>query len=200
MEELADHVYPFERAGGEEMIEGKKTRLVAISSEYLPLYKRWINDPEVADFLGTVGFPFSMAEERQWVERTLASGDSGAHFTILTKSGKPIGNMALMEISYIHRNAQLGIMIGEKSYWNKGFGTDAIATLLDFAFRTLGLHKVELRLNANNKRALTCYKKCGFKLEGKKREQTFHKGEYCDELIMSVLRSDWERTKAKRKP
>jgi len=182
------------------MIEGRKTRLVAISSDYLPLFNRWINDPEVADFLGVVGFPFNMAEERQWVERILASGDTAAHFTILTKSGKPIGNMALIEISYLHRNAQLGIMIGEKSYWNKGFGTDAISTLLGFAFKSLGLNKVELRLNVDNRRALTCYKRCGFKIEGKKREQTFYKGKYCDELIMSVLRSDWERSRAKRKP
>jgi RimJ/RimL family protein N-acetyltransferase len=182
------------------MIEGKKVRLVAVGTEYLQHYKRWINDPEVADYLGTVGFPFNLKEERQWVERSMTSGDSGAHFTILTKKGKPIGNMALMDIDYTHRNAQLGIMIGEKAYWNRGYGTDAIDTLLEFAFSTLGLHKVELRLNVSNKRALACYKNCGFKLEGKKREQTFHRGKYCDELIMSILRSDWERSKAKRKP
>ena len=182
------------------MIEGKKVRLVAVGTEYLQHYKRWINDPGVADYLGTVGFPFNLKEERQWVERSMASGDSGAHFTILTKKGKPIGNMALMEIDYTHRNAQLGIMVGEKAYWNRGYGTDAIDTLLEFAFSTLGLHKVELRLNVGNKRALACYKRCGFKLEGRKREQTFHNGKYCDELIMSVLRSEWGRSNAKREP
>jgi diamine N-acetyltransferase len=182
------------------MIEGRKIKLVAVSTEYLHYYKRWINDPEVADFLGTVGFPFNLKEERQWVEKNIASNDSAAHFTILTKKGKPIGNISLMEIEYVHRNAQLGIMIGEKAYWNRGYGTDAIEALLGFAFETLGLHKVELRLNVSNKRALTCYKNCGFKLEGRKREQTFHRGEYCDELIMSTLKSEWERSKKKRKP
>jgi RimJ/RimL family protein N-acetyltransferase len=181
------------------MIEGGKIRLVAISTEYLQLYKRWINDPEVAGFLGTIGFPFNLKEERHWVEGSLASGDSVAHFTILTKKGKAIGNISLMEIDYLHRNAQLGIMIGEKAYWNRGYGADAIDTLLEFAFSTLGLHKVELRLGVGNKRALACYRNCGFKIEGRKREQTFHGGKYCDELIMSILRSEWERSKSKRK-
>lgn len=181
------------------MIAGKKVRLVAVGNEYLHYYKKWINDPDVSDYLGTVGFPFSLKEERQWVERNVASGDSAAHFTILTKGGRPIGNMALLEINYVNRNAQLGIMIGEKAYWSKGYGTDAIETLLGFAFDTLGLHKVELRLNPGNKRALACYRKCGFKLEGKKREQTYHHGEYCDELIMSVLKKEWERRKSNRK-
>ncbi len=181
------------------MIEGEKVRLVAVSTQYLQYYKKWINDPEVSDYLGAIGFPLNMKEERAWVERAISPECPSQHFTVLTKKGRPIGNASLMEIEWLHRNAQLGIMIGDKAYWDKGYGTDTIMTLLDYGFSTLGLHKIELRLNVENKRALTCYKKCGFKLEGKKREQTFHDGKYCDELIMSVLKSDWERSKAKRK-
>lgn len=181
------------------MIQGKKVNLVALSSEYLPFYQKWINDPEVSDFLGSVYFPYSILQERQWLERSMAAGDYGKHFTIVTKKGKPIGNLALMEINYIDRNATLGIMIGEKDFWNKGFGTDAITTLLGYAFESVGLNKVELRLNSGNNRALICYKKCGFKLEGRKKQQTFYKGKYEDELIMGVLKKDWDRMKSGRK-
>lgn len=181
------------------MIEGKKVRLVALSSEFLPFYRKWINDPEVADFLASVGFPLSTADERQWLDRVLRAGEYTAHFTMVTKEGRPIGNIALMDISYQNRNAQLGIMIGERDHWDKGFGKDAVRALLGHAFGTLGLNKVDLRLNVENKRALACYEACGFKLEGRKRKQVFYRGEYCDELIMGILKEDWEKAGQKRK-
>jgi RimJ/RimL family protein N-acetyltransferase len=181
------------------MIEGGKVMLTSLSTDYLPEYRRWINDPEVADFLASIGFPLSMADERQWIERMQRSGEFATHFTIVTKSGDPIGNIALMDINYQNRNAQLGIMIGEKDHWDKGYGKDAIRTLLDYAFRTLCLNRVELRLNVENERALACYERCGFKLEGRKKGHIFYKGRYCDELIMGILKQDWEKAKSKRK-
>jgi len=180
-------------------IEGEKIRLVALSAEYLPSYRKWIDDPEVADFLASIGFPYSMAEERRWLERAQRSGESAAHFTIVTKGGRPIGNIALMDINYLNRNAQLGIMIGERGEWDKGYGKDAIRALLKYAFGTLGLNRVDLKLNAKNKRALACYESCGFRLEGRKKRHLFYKGEYCDELEMGILREDSDRRKSKRK-
>ena len=181
------------------MIEGDKVRLVALSTGFLPEYRRWINDPEVADFLASVGFPLSLSDERRWLEEVRRSGECATHFTIVTKGGEPIGNIALMDVSYINRSAQLGIMIGEKDCWDKGYGTDAVRTMLDYAFGSLHLNKVDLRLNVENKRALACYKSCGFKLEGRRKEQVFYRGRYCDELVMGILKKDWERAKKRRK-
>ena len=175
------------------MIEGEKVRLVALSEKNLPTYRRWVNDPEVADFLASMDFPVSMAEEREWLERAIAAEGRDVHFTIVTKLGKPVGNIALMDIHCINRSAQLGIFIGEKGFWGKGYGEDAVRALLGFAFGTMGLNRVELRLNERNGRALSCYRKCGFKLEGKKRGHLFYRGEYCNELIMGMLRKDWDK-------
>lgn len=180
-------------------IEGEKVRLVALSAEYLPFYRKWIDDPEVTEFLATIGFPYSMEEERQWLERARRPGGNAAHFTIVTKGGKPIGNIALMDVNYLNRNAQLGIMIGEKGQWDKGYGKDAVRALLEFAFGKLGLNRIDLKLNANNKRALACYESCGFRLEGRKKKHLFYDGEYCDELAIGILRQDWEKAKSKRK-
>lgn len=181
------------------MIEGDKVRLTALCLDYLPEYRRWINDPEVADFLASIGFPLSLAEERRWVENMQRSVDYATHFTIVTKKGEPIGNIALMDINYSNRNAQLGIMIGERTFWGKGYGKDAIRAILGYAFGTMCLNKVELKLNIENKRALACYENCGFKLEGRKRKQIFYRGRYCDELIMGILKVDWEKAEKKRK-
>jgi RimJ/RimL family protein N-acetyltransferase len=174
------------------LIRGKKVDLVGISMEYLPLYMKWFNDPEVTDLLGDARYPFSEGKEREWIEQQLASKDSGRVFTVLTKNGRPIGNASFNEIDYHNRHAVLGIAIGEKGMWDKGFGEDIIRTLLKFAFEELGMHKVELGVHSANKRAIACYKKCGFILEGCEREHDFYKGKYFDALRMGILRKEWE--------
>ena len=181
------------------MIEGDKVRLVALSENYLPNYRKWMEDPEVTDFLASVDFPISCAEEREWLERANSQDSRDLHLTIVTKQGKPIGNIALMDLHCLNRNAQLGIEIGEKEYLGKGFGEDSIRALLAFAFGAMGLNRVELKLNEGNERALACYKKCGFKLEGRRKQQLFYRGKYCDELIMGIVSEDWRRAEKKRK-
>jgi len=178
------------------MILGKKTRLVPISMDYLEDYKRWINDPEVSDMLGLMVFPFSTEKERRWVEENIAPSESKYSFTILTKKGKPIGNIALMEIDYVHRCATLGIMIGEKECWDRGYGSDAIDALLGFAFDTLAMHRVELRTLELNKRALGCYRKCGFKVEGRRRKHWYYKGRYFDDVLMGILSDEWRKSRS----
>ncbi|MEM2839657.1 MAG: GNAT family protein [Thermoplasmata archaeon] len=176
------------------MILGKKTKLVQVSMDYLQEYKRWINDPEVSDMLGLIGFPLSTDRERKWVEENIAPTESKYNFTILTRKGKPIGNITLREIDYVHRCATLGIMIGEKEYWDRGYGSDAIDALLGFAFDTLAMHRVELRALELNRRALECYKKCGFRIEGRRRKHWYYKGKYIDDVLMGILSDEWRKS------
>jgi len=98
-----------------------------------------------------------------------------------------------MELDYLNRVATLGIMIGEKDYWDKGYGTDSIMTMLKFAFDTMGLHRIELRTYEVNKRAITCYRKCGFKDEGRRRKRSFYRNQYIDEVWMRMLREEWDK-------
>ncbi|MDH4123394.1 MAG: GNAT family N-acetyltransferase [Thermoplasmata archaeon] len=179
------------------MIRGKKIDLVAVSMNYLPNYHKWINDPDVVDMLGHFDLPISLEQERKWVEKHLSGNESEKIFTILTKNGKPIGNIGLADINYTNRATTLGIMIGEKNYWNRGYGADAISTLLEFAFDTMGLHRIELRVNGNNERAIACYKKCGFKIEGKRRKHGYYHGEYINEIWMGILREEWDKMEKK---
>lgn len=174
------------------MIRGEKIDLVGLSMDYLQDYCEWFNDPEVTDMLGAVKPPFSEAKEREWIEQQLAAKDDSRVFTILTKKGKPIGNIGFNHIDYRNKHAVVGIAIGEKEYWNKGYGQDALLTLLEFAFKELGIHKVELGVHSTNKRAIACYKKCGFVLEGCEREHDFYRGRYIDSLRMGILRDEWE--------
>jgi len=86
----------------------------------------------------------------------------------------------------------VGIAIGDKSFWNKGCGTEAMGLLLRHGFDTLNLNRVFLRVHEPNKRAIRAYEKAGFIKEGCLRQAVFKNGSYQDMFIMSVLRSEWE--------
>ena len=180
------------------MIKGEKIDLVSISMEYLPYYLKWINDPYVSDMLGDSRFPISKDNERQWIESQLSPSAESRIFTILTKKGEPIGNVGFNKINYVTRHAVIGIMIGETRFWDKGYGTDAMRTLIRFGFEELGMVKMELGVHAVNARAITCYKKCGFVVEGRQRKHDFYRGEYRDSLNMGILREEWAMVKGKK--
>lgn len=95
-------------------------------------------------------------------------------------------------IDWKNRNAELGITIGEKAYWGQGYGTDAIRTLLDLAFREMNLHRIFLRVDEDNARGIRCYEKVGFRQEGTLRDATFKEGTYQSQHVMSILKSEFE--------
>jgi UDP-4-amino-4,6-dideoxy-N-acetyl-beta-L-altrosamine N-acetyltransferase len=172
------------------MILGEKTRLRAIERDDIPRFLKWLNDPEVRRYL-RMYMPLSKAEEERWFERQLESQNDKV-FAIETEDGTHIGNIGLHRIDWKNRCAVLGIFIGEKDYWGKGYGPDAIRALLRFAFGEMNLHRVELEVLDYNSRAIRCYEKCGFKLEGRRREAMFRDGRYHDALIMGILREEFD--------
>jgi UDP-4-amino-4,6-dideoxy-N-acetyl-beta-L-altrosamine N-acetyltransferase len=172
------------------MIHGQKTRLRRIEREDIPTFVRWFNDPEVREFL-VINRPISMAEEEQWFERQLQASDTEI-FCIETSDGVHIGNIGLHDIDLRHRHAEMGIVLGEKDYWSQGYGSDAIRTLLRFAFDEMNLHRVFLKVYEDNPRAIRAYEKCGFQHEGRLRQAIYRKGRYYDELLMSVLRHEFK--------
>ena len=170
-------------------ILGGRVRLRAIERSDIPTFVRWLNDPKVIENL-MLYLPLSQAQEEQWFEDYLQ--DIGRHiFGIETLDGTLIGNVALEHINWKNRCAELGIVIGEKHYWDQGYGTEAVRTLLGFAFREMNLHRVFLRVFEDNARAIRCYEKCGFQSEGRLREAEFSSGRYRDELLMGILRSEF---------
>jgi UDP-4-amino-4,6-dideoxy-N-acetyl-beta-L-altrosamine N-acetyltransferase len=169
------------------MIKGKKVILRALEKEDLTHCVRWINDSEITKGLGII-FPISQYEEEKWYENYVKD-EKNKIFAIETEKTY-IGNVGLHDIDWINRKALLGIMIGEKKYLSKGYGTDAITTLLEFAFDTMNLNKISLTVFENNQRAIRCYEKCGFTREGVMREDLFRDGKFHDTLFMSILKRE----------
>jgi len=171
------------------VIPGKKTRLRAIECEDIPTFVRWLNDPEVRHYL-KIYLPMSKAEEEEWFERQMED-DSGRVFGIETGEGVLIGNVGLSDLDWKNRSAFLGIVIAEKEYWGRGYGSDAIVALLRFAFGEMNLHRIYLSVFDFNQRAIRCYEKCGFRPEGRAREALFRDGRYHDALQMAILRQEF---------
>jgi UDP-4-amino-4,6-dideoxy-N-acetyl-beta-L-altrosamine N-acetyltransferase len=171
------------------MIVGQKTRLRAIEREDIPTFVRWLNDEEVRQYL-EMYLPISKAQEEEWFEAHLKD-ESSRIFAIETKDGVHIGNIGLHDLDWKNRSAFLGIVIGEKEYWGRRYGTDAVTTLLGFAFSEMNLHRIHLSVFDFNERAIRCYEKCGFQREGRAREALFQDGKYHDSLSMAILRQEF---------
>jgi RimJ/RimL family protein N-acetyltransferase len=175
------------------VIVGERVRLRPIERDDLPRFVAWFGDPEVRRHLDLY-LPLSMAQEERWFESLQERLDKqeAVLLAIDTAEGTHIGSVGLMPIHWKDRSAELGIAIGDRSYWDKGYGSDAVRTALQIAFREMNLHRVFLRVHDDNARGIRCYKKVGFRHEGTMRESTFKDGEYHDVHVMSILRSEYD--------
>ena len=179
------------------MIFGGKLRLRAVEHEDVKHFQQWVNDPEVTRGL-SLYLPLSSVEEERWFERVRERDPHERPLSIELQEGegwKLIGNCGVFGIEWTNRSAELGIMIGDKTVWNKGFGTQVMTLLLRHCFETLNLNRVFLKVYGENARARRSYEKAGFVDEGCMRQAVYRNGKYDDVFIMSVLRSEWDARK-----
>ncbi len=176
------------------MMQTTRIRLRPIEREDLPRYVAWFSDPEVRQYLARY-LPLSMAGEEKWFEEALTRPPDEQPLAIDLHTGegtwRHIGGAGYQNIDWRNHSAEVGIAIGEKTLWNQGLGTEVMETLLSHGFETLNLHRVFLRVFADNRRAQGAYSKAGFVLEGRMRQAEFREGAYQDVLLYSVLRDEW---------
>ncbi len=175
------------------MIYGKRIRLRGIEREDIPRLTAWFNDPEVTRGLLTY-YPIAVWQEEGWFESLKKLPREERPLMIEVREGEdwiPIGDCNFHEINWRVRSAELGIAIGEKAYWNQGYGTETMELLLRFGFETLNLNRIFLKVHETNRRAIRAYEKAGFVHEGRMRQAHYTRGKYEDILWMSVLRSEW---------
>jgi diamine N-acetyltransferase len=183
------------------MLTGEKIRLRAAEREDLPRFVAWLNDPEVRQGLSLYQ-PISLVFEEGWFENMIKRPIEEQPLVIEIKSQTgwtPIGNLGLMNLNWHDRSAEVGIFIGEKQYWNQGYGRMAMELLLDHAFLSINLHRIQLRVFETNPRAIRSYEKTGFQHEGRMRSALYQNGSYIDVLLMSVLQPEWAERKREQR-
>lgn len=173
-------------------LTGKKVNLRPYNKVTdLELCQRWINDPEVRQYLKSL-WPLTFEQEEEFLKQ-ISSNKTSVFLIIETKDHKPIGSMVLVKINWIDRTAVTGALIGEKRYRNRGYGTDAKMILLNYAFNTLNLRKINSNATTDNKPSISYNMKCGYKIEGIRKKQFFRVGKYVDEVYLSVFKKDFQK-------
>lgn len=165
---------------------------VAYTEEALDKFTEWMNDFNVTDYTGRSSEITTYLNEKEWLDRTARKTETRDFNIIDIKTNKLIGSVGLVNFKWIPRSATLGIFIGDDEYRSNGYGTEAIKLILEFAFKYLNLHSVNLDLIEANERAHKCYLKCGFKYTGMSRDAIFLNGKYYNKLHMDILESEFE--------
>ena len=147
----------------------------------------WQADLELAwlDAAPPVTMPFEEYQEAYRSELRYSSPNR-CSFAVETLDGKHIGNCVYYNIDKVRGEAELGIMIGDREYWDKGHGTDAVATLIDHIFRQTSLKRIYLKTLDSNIRAQKCFQKCGLTPCGHSVREKF------SFMLMEIHRKQWQ--------
>jgi RimJ/RimL family protein N-acetyltransferase len=168
-------------------ITGKKTRLREKKLSDVRNDFNWQTDPELARLdaapLLSMSFSLYLLDYAAALHRSHANRYPLA---VETLDGKHIGNCTCYDIDGKKGEAQLGIIIGNRDYWDKGYGADVVATMVDHVFRTTRLNRLYLKTLEGNLRAQKCFAKCGFTLFGRLRRNGY------DFTLMELKRKQWE--------
>ena len=169
---------------------GKKVILIPVCKNHLDSFVKWFNDNEITQYIAWF-LPLNYEKEEKWYSSMLEQQNQINYSIVLSENQDSLIGNCNIQIDWKNRVGMIGIMIGEKEYWGKGYGTEALRMLVKYGFNTLNLNRIELETYAFNTRALKSYNKVGFKQEGLKRNSYFKNGKYIDSIIMGLLKEEW---------
>jgi RimJ/RimL family protein N-acetyltransferase len=183
-----------------ELLLGRLVRLRPLEERDLSHLERWWTDPEWQVLQQQTVRPRPDGPAKELFRRWSANEDAtGVGFSVESlESGEFVGHVTLSGATVVGRSAALGIIIGP-SHVGRGYGTDAVRVLARYGFRAMGLHRIGLELVAFNTRARRTYEKAGFQAEGVRRESVFVDGAFADEVIMGLLRPDFDAAEGARR-
>lgn len=175
---------------------GEKCYLSPLTDDDAENWVRWHNDIDISMPESNVYVSITLQNMRNRVNRHQSNMESV--FTVVDlETDSPIGTV---EITYstLYRTGSLGVIIGEKQYWGRGFGREAINLILDYGFNLLNLHNIMLGVYAFNTRAIGLYGSMGFREIGRKREYQTMGGRKIDMIMMDMLSHEYESVYIKK--
>jgi RimJ/RimL family protein N-acetyltransferase len=172
-------------------IVGDKILLRDAEREDMVNRVRWFNDPGVNKTL-LLEEELESEKTLEWFEKT-KKDETRRDFVVESKDGEPIGFTGLVSINTVHGTAECYCVIGQKEYWGKGIGTEVHLRLIDWGFRSLGLHKIWADIRADNIAIIKVIEKLGFKVEGRLREEKNIGGQRVDVVRIGLLRDEFYR-------
>ena len=177
------------------LFHGELVRLVSEDPEVMAkVLNKWDRDSEYMRLMDSDP-PIMWSENKikQWIEKDMEEDQTTKFFFPIRTldDNHLIGFVGLFSVNWNHGEAWVGIGLGDRNYWGKGFGTDAVSVILRYAFHELNLHRVSLGVFEYNRRARRSYEKAGFSVEGRVRGDMLRQGQRWDVFIMGILREEW---------
>ncbi len=172
-----------------DFIDGIKLSLRPLSRENLSLYTKWVNSSTNRHFI-PYQFPTTLESRVKWLEAVgMDPPPTKIIFEIWHKKDQlPVGYIQLHEIAWIHRRAEIGILIGESQYWGQGIGRDAVQLILKYAFEELNLRKLKAVVEHKNIGSRRVFESVGFSLEATLKAEDYFDGEYVNACIYTIFR------------
>ncbi|MDR2941546.1 MAG: GNAT family N-acetyltransferase [Treponema sp.] len=168
---------------------GQKCYLSPIDENDAEKYTEWLNDLEITVNLGPLYGSILNVDKEKDLLKELSKNHN--YSIIDLETNELIGNCGFLEIDNLNQTAEIGIFIGNKNFWNKGYGTEALVLLMDYGFKAINLHNITLRVFPFNERGMKCYEKIGFKLIGKRRESLKRGNKVYDIIYMDILNKEF---------
>lgn len=179
---------------------GERIMLREYRREDLEHMRKWVNDPKVVDNLSDVFLaPQTLNNTEDFLESIL-KGENRNNFNFVIadiNTEEYFGQIDLFNLSWKNRSAEIGIVIGSKENRGRGLGSEALKLIQEFAFNRLNLNRLVIEVHSYNTRAHKCYLKSGFKEEGRRRQAYYMHGKYCDTIVLSLLKSEYEEVKSR---
>lgn len=163
-------------------------------------YRRWMNSPDIVQFLESRFHQHSIESLREYVSARIMDRDNVFLAIVLKDGDRHIGNIKLGPINWIHRFADIGILIGEKDCWGKGYAAEAIKLLSGYAFDVLNLHKLTAGCYDLNQGSLKAFQKVGFEIEGVRRQQFYSGDRYVDHILLGLVATNSQNSGARGEP
>lgn len=173
------------------MFKGQKVLLRQYREDDLNKLWEIMNEEEFKRNVVTgIPYPVTLSDVEEDYKKISAYKDTYDFAIESIDEGKYIGECGIKKVDWKNRKTEIYIFLGNE-YVGKGYGTDAIQVLLRFIFEQMNLNKVKLTVFSFNTRAIKCYEKCGFKIEGKLRDELYKDGNYQDLIIMGILKEEF---------
>lgn len=174
------------------MYTGEKVKLREYRKEDVIMAQKYMNDPELKRLLTPrIPYLYTFEDEQKWYDNLSANKDIYSFAIETLNDNNYIGGCGVNKIDWKNSVAEVGIFIGDKDCWGKGYGTDAMKVLIEFIFNQMNINKIKLNVYSFNGRAMKSYEKCGFVKEGTLRQELYRDGKYYDIIIMGLLKEDY---------
>lgn len=153
-------------------------------------YVQWMQDPEVNQYLESRWDTFSIEVLRDYVRKTNDGKTNFMFGMFLNTTDRHIGNIKAGPVHPIHKYADIGLIIGDKTMWGKGIAAEAISMITDFCFQELHLHKLTAGMYEANIGSYRAFIKCGYQQAGIKKKHFLCNGHYQDFIMLEIFNTD----------